>query len=321
MATKTSILVFYLRLSKNTEKVLRIASWAVLTLVNVAGVVLTFLNIFQCRPVRAAFDNYAGNAQCIPLLTEFICSAPVNIVTDLAILALPLPVLTSMRLPRRQKIILVLTFALGVFVTIVDVVRIFYLQQAITEVSPTVSSNPAATFGDQPEFAWNASLSLMWSAVEVNIGVTCACIPTLKPLIIRILPAMLFDPDGTRRGSDGLDTKSRSQTSPGEEIPTRPPPVRRVSLEGGVGSTPNGHRAAIESSTLNFLTTPDMTTLPSAPPLTRPEPMMTNETSYTSGTEHSLYFGFVNMRRPKSMIRTSVSDSFKYCTLVTILSQ
>ncbi len=324
MATKTSILIFYLRLSKNTERVLRIASWAVLVLVNVAGVVLTLLNIFQCRPIQAAFDNVSGTVQCIPLLTEFICSAPVNIVTDLAILALPLPVLTGMRLPRKQKIILVLTFALGVFVTIVDVVRIYYLQQAITDVSPGVSNNPAATFGDQPEFAWNASLSLMWSAVEVNIGVTCACIPTLKPLIIRILPAMIVDPEGTHRGSDGMDTKSRSQTSdrrPGDEGVSRIS-ARRISFEPGilppVVST-NGDGLNGEPSSLQFITTPDRPSLSVSPPVRRSDTIMSVGTPHTSGTEHSLYFGFVNMRRPKSMIRTPVPDSFKYCTLVTVL--
>jgi hypothetical protein len=169
MATKTSILVFYIRLSKNTQKVLRGASWAVLVVVNLAGGVLTLLNIFQCRPVGAAFGSShpdPGDAQCISLLTEFICSAPVNIVTDLAILALPIPVLTAMRLPPRQKTILVMTFALGIFVTVVDVVRVYYLQQAITAVPTAASADPSAIFGDSPDFAWNASLSLMWSAVS-----------------------------------------------------------------------------------------------------------------------------------------------------------
>jgi hypothetical protein len=167
MATKTSILVFYIRLSKNTQRVLRGASWAVLAVVNLAGGVLTLLNIFQCRPVGAAFDSsYPGDAKCISLLTEFICSAPVNIVTDLAILALPIPVLTAMRLPRRQKNILVVTFALGIFVTVVDVVRVYYLQQAITSLPTGASNDPSAIFGDTRDFAWNASLSLMWSAVS-----------------------------------------------------------------------------------------------------------------------------------------------------------
>lgn len=118
MALKTSILVFYLRVSKDTQQVLRIASWIVLAIVNVAGVVLTLLNIFQCRPVLASFSySYTGQAQCIPLLTQFICSAPVNIVTDLAILALPIPVLTGMRLPKRQKYILVITFSVSAFLS------------------------------------------------------------------------------------------------------------------------------------------------------------------------------------------------------------
>ena len=167
-------------------------SYVVLILVNVAGTVLTFMNIFQCRPVEAAFTDVQG--QCIPLLTEFICSAPVNIITDLAILALPIPVLTGMRLPIRQKTILVLTFALGIFVAIVDVVRIYYLQEALLVVQPGVYSDPNAAFGDGIDFAWHASMSLMWSAVEVNVGITCACIPTLKPLIIKIFPALVIDP-------------------------------------------------------------------------------------------------------------------------------
>lgn len=162
MALKTSVLVFYVRLSKNTQQVLRLFSWIVLGIVNVAGVVLTLLNIFQCRPVFASFNVSSGEARCLSLLTEFICSAPVNIVTDLAILALPIPVLTGMRLPKRQKYILVFTYSLGVFVTVVDVVRIYYLQQAITAVPATGTSNdPTAIFGDSPDFSWNASLSLM----------------------------------------------------------------------------------------------------------------------------------------------------------------
>lgn len=322
MATKTSILVFYLRLSRNTQQVLRLASWAVLGVVNVAGVVLTLLNIFQCRPIQAAFDRYSGDAQCIPLLTEFICSAPVNIITDLAILALPLPVLTGMRLPFRQKMILVFTFTLGIFVTVVDVVRIYYLQQAITDVSPGASSNPEATFGDQAEFAWNASLSLMWSAVEVNIGIACACIPTLKPLIVRILPAMLVDPDGTRGGSDSA-TKQTSDLSRhySDDGPTQPlgmVPEDPLAPEATLNNGP----AEPDYDMMEFLTTPDMAGAnPSSPTrLARISTALTTATATTNGGgENTVYFGFVNMKKPKSIIRTSVAESWRYCTLVTIL--
>ncbi len=315
MAFKTSVLVFYLRLSKSTQKVLRLASWAVLIIVNLAGTVLTLLNIFQCRPVEAAFNLTDPPGQCIPLLTEFICSAPVNIVTDLAILALPLPVLTGMRLPPRQKIILIMTFALGIFVTIVDVVRIYYLQKAISDASSSALSGDDdlnTSFGNSPEFAWNASLALLWSAIEVNIGIACACIPTLKPLIIRILPAMLIDPDGsTRRASEAADGTPTVQSCRHESTAAAP----NVAQDGLSTSSRNREPESdydAQISALEFLTTPDMV-------IDRNHPLITNTATTGSLEVSGVYFGFVNMRKPKSMVRTSVKDSFRYCTIVSIL--
>ncbi|KAI1742599.1 major facilitator superfamily domain-containing protein [Xylaria scruposa] len=317
MAFKTSILIFYLRLSKNTQKVLRLASWAVLVIVNLNGTVLTLLNIFQCNPVEAGFNRSPG--RCIPLLTEFICSAPVNIVTDLAILALPLPVLTSMRLPPRQKIILIMTFAVGIFVSIVDVVRIYYLQKAINDVpSTTPMSGTDVAFGGSPEFSWNASLALLWSAVEVNVGIACACIPTLKPLIIRILPAMLVDPDGSgRRASDTTEKTPTLQSSYGHE--TTITGLNAAQGEPSGSSQLHQPESDIDAqiSAMEFLTTPD-TLMEEGTDRNRVP--MTNNTATTGSLETSgVYFGFVNMRKPKSMIRTSVKDSLKYCTIVSIL--
>lgn len=54
MATKTSILVFYLGLSKN-YRLLRIANWATLAVANVAGLTLTLLIALQCDPVGVLF--------------------------------------------------------------------------------------------------------------------------------------------------------------------------------------------------------------------------------------------------------------------------
>lgn len=93
MAFKTSILIFYLRLAKNTQIVLRYASWATLGVVNVAGIVLTFMNIFQCSPVRAGWEvNTGKTVKCIPLLTEFICAAPVNVCCFQPLPSSPFPI-------------------------------------------------------------------------------------------------------------------------------------------------------------------------------------------------------------------------------------
>lgn len=327
MALKTSVLVFYLRLSKNTQQVLRIASWIVLAIVNVSGVVLTFMNIFQCTPVKAAFSLYEGQTKCTPLLTEFVCSAPVNIVTDLAILALPIPVLTGMRLPRRQKYILVLTFSLGIFVTIVDVVRIYYLQQAISTVSTAPSSDPSAIFGDSPEFAWNASFSLMWSAVEANVGMICACIPTLKPLIIKILPSAIVDTDGissSELSTYGTNSREKDFTQATQNGTSHPPTSSEGAVEPLAAPAQTRQQSfSDQMSMMEFLTTPAMieerratiTTLDTMhEPSTRATWM-----SHRARNDNAVYFGFVNMKRPKSMIKTSPSESLRYCIVVTTL--
>ncbi|KAF8849659.1 hypothetical protein BDZ45DRAFT_604026 [Acephala macrosclerotiorum] len=185
MATKTSILIFYLRLTSATGRFFKLATIAILVVVNVAGSVLTILNIIQCLPIDAAFQYpQPSGARCISILNLSLASAPVNIITDLAILFLPLPIFTSLGIPRRQKIVLVFVFATGVFVTAVDVVRIAYLQQA-SQIGlhwGNLNHIPDNNMEDQ-NFFWYASQSLMWSIAEVNIGITCACIPTLRPVV------------------------------------------------------------------------------------------------------------------------------------------
>lgn len=298
MATKTSILVFYLRMSKNTQSILRIASYITLGIVNVAGVVLTFLNAFQCSPVRAAYDPSVSQGQCLSIVTLYLCSAPVNIITDLAILVLPIPVLTGMRLPQRQKTILVLTFALGIFVTIVDVVRIYYLQQA--------SSDQIAThehLGTASDFPFNASTAFMWSAVEVNVGIICACIPTLKPLVTRILPSMLRDLSQT--GTDKDYYLSQLDNAPAYRLSSTAEPGQTIQP---LPRSQPGADQEDEVHMMNFLTIPGM------------EPgMVDSATQNSHPRESSVYFGFVNMKKPKSMLKTRGVESFKYCTAVTIL--
>lgn len=327
MATKISILIFYLRLSKNTNKVFRLASWACMAVVVIAGVVLTLLNIFQCQPISAAWESPAvKEGSCMPILTEFICSAPVNIATDLAILTLPIPVLTGMRLPPRQKFILVFTFALGIFATVVDVIRIYYLQRAIIESPIAVSDSPAAIFGTGSEFAWNASLSFMWSAVEVNVGIICACIPTLKPLILRILPAMLYERHGSG-SKNGLSQTLESRTAhsaPKGEAAGLPDPLGAVQEPPAV--LDQGRPGADEISIREFLANAPRAEGLQAVHSHSHASVRGHAATSTFGSwnpnarpQSAVYFGFVLMKKPKSMVRTSVCESWKYCTAVTVL--
>ncbi|PHH85107.1 hypothetical protein CDD83_883 [Cordyceps sp. RAO-2017] len=285
MATKTAILIFYLHLANNTQLFLRYASWTVLAISNLAGFILTVINIFQCTPIQAAWTLYTFDetASCIPLLTEFICVTPINIITDLAILVLPIPLLTNLRLPIRQKTVLVLAFALGVFVTVIGVIRIYYLQCAILDDSPEEDGAPMqniTTLGGQADFSRSASFALMWSTVEVNIGIACACIPTIKPLIAKLFPRLLNDSPG-----------NRSQASIDSQLTLCPSQSTSSNL------TPSAKKAA-----------------------TMKEKQLEDEfeTPPASPCDNTL-FGFVNMTKPINMIDASVAESFRFCAMISSL--
>ena len=198
MLTKTSIIVFYLSvMSKDVDAVFKWCNWITLALANVVGLALTFYNIFQCtNPVSAGYRYPTPeSATCTDIVTLYLSSAPVNIITDIAILFLPMPILTGMRLPKKQKIILIVTFSFGAFVAVVDVIRLAYLQHAAAARLKVITTNTGSTkiIRDTDDFSWYASLSFMWSAVEVNLGIICACVPSLKPLFLKFLPQFVRD--------------------------------------------------------------------------------------------------------------------------------
>jgi fucose permease len=308
MATKTSILIFYLRLAKNTQVFLRSASYVTIAIVNIAGFVFMFLNVFQCSPIYVGFTPHT-TGKCIPIVTLYLCSAPINIATDLAILVLPIPVLTGMRLPRKQKAILIFTFALGIFTTIIGVVRIYYLQQAF---NTQVNVAPGGQIGNSVDFSWTGSLPLMWSAVEVNTGIICGCTPTLKPLFQRILPAIIIDLFESKSiRSRNLDSQGRSDPSDmhhGSSVATDYVMEIQSPPSGEIGRRQEG-----EIEMMGFPTTPYRGE-------ERADTRMTpSNTADSQGGANRGYFGFFRMRRPRSMLIATGKESFKYCSIVTTL--
>ncbi|KAF2490913.1 MFS general substrate transporter [Lophium mytilinum] len=324
MATKTSILIFYLSLSK-TQKIFRTATIATLAVVNIGGLALTLLNVVQCRPVGAAFDNpVPESATCTDIITIYLSSAPLNIITDLAILFLPMPILTSMRLPKKQKIILVVTFGFGIFVAVVDVVRIAYLQSAARTHLRNVEDNSDPTGNDsrnsENDFSWYASFSLMFSAIEVNVGLMCACVPAMKPLVSRFMPHLLRDNSQTDKtalttgsGLNHPDIANGNLQAPSQDLPTRPAPVATPG-----GANPAATLGAISGGNgdgtmgmMDFLTTPDMTELPV-------ERTNTYATAATAGSAPP-FFDFVTFNKKKSIVNMTTRESIYPVMMVTVL--
>lgn len=345
MATKSSILAFYLTLP-TINKTFKWACVATLFVVNAGGLALSLVTIFQCSPIDAAWNVTTAISQghCIDIVTIFLSSTPLNIITDLAILFLPIPILTGMRLPRKQKIILVITFSFGAFTVAVDVVRIVYLQgAAMTRLTETIKgiAHGKTLLVEQGDFSWYASQSFMWSAIEVNVGIMCACVPGLKPLVARFLPKMLRDaedpPSHFNSVSKPVSDGRMQEIAHIPSLPSTPTDVHQRDNDGHVGGLIGLNEAADdgEMGLMDFLGTPRVdadatertmsfedflkqTGPDELPRCERTQTALTN-TSRDTKRETRSFFDFVDMRGKKSMLHMTTRESVFPIAVVTVL--
>lgn len=343
MATKSSILSFYLTLPTLGNKVFKWATIGTLVVVNVGGLGLGLFTVCQCIPVNAAWRfPTPDSATCTDIITIYLSSTPLNLITDLAVLLLPMPILTGMRLPRKQKIILIITFSFGAFVAAVDVVRIVYLQGAArTRIREIVTStNSGSREAEQTDFSWYAAFSFMWSAIEVNVGIMCACVPGLKPLVSRFLPQMLRDAsDPVSRDnsfSDGNEVKrmQEEQRVPSVEAGdvqrrdfsvTQEPAAKEEAEEGReMGfldflneTAPSRSKSSNnnEMGMMDFLTTPEMADFPEAE---RTQTALTNTSRHTTPASPT-FFDFVNMKRKKGLPYVTTRESVFPIAVVSVV--
>lgn len=78
-------------------------------------VVVVFINIFQCRPLTAAFDPEAVfTDRCINLQAYYLGLTALNLGLDLVILFLPLQMIWQLKLPMKQKLALSGIFSIGI---------------------------------------------------------------------------------------------------------------------------------------------------------------------------------------------------------------
>lgn len=108
---KLSILVLYLRIfTKQTD---RIACWAIggFMIANCVGTMVA--GCFICRPLEFLWDRTIPGGHCININAWYRWSSLMNILTDVTMLVLPLPVIWKIQTTKKVKIGLTITFTTG----------------------------------------------------------------------------------------------------------------------------------------------------------------------------------------------------------------
>ncbi|KAF2196640.1 hypothetical protein GQ43DRAFT_435834 [Delitschia confertaspora ATCC 74209] len=178
---KFSVLAFYWRLFAVNARI----SIYIVTFMAVSWcTAIFFCVLFSCIPVQAAWDITIVGAKCIPIRSIYLGGSVPNVVLDLILVLLPVPYVMRLNAPLAQRIVLAGMFALGIFIAIVSLVRLIIFLQI-----------PIATAGDA---TYNFREVIVWSIVEVNIGLTCACLPSLKPALAMLGITKLFSFNNSR---------------------------------------------------------------------------------------------------------------------------
>ncbi|GAT23928.1 hypothetical protein RIB2604_01710710 [Aspergillus luchuensis] len=204
--TKLSLIFLYRRLfPTHTYRILLILT---LIFVIITGLWMVLSTLLFCIPINAFWDTSLPRT-CLPEDVVWCLNAAFQITTDLILVVLPLPILAKLNLPKRQK---------AAFVCATSIIRLTTIVRLLRD----------------PDFTSGNGLAATWSFIESAVAITCACLPPLRPLLVRVFPRLI--PSRMRSYHNNRDNKeSRSNSNnnnnkaeeAGLQLPSRPPTISK----------------------------------------------------------------------------------------------
>ncbi|KAF2027850.1 hypothetical protein EK21DRAFT_39709, partial [Setomelanomma holmii] len=171
LVTKISFLIQYRRLFPD-DFIQALCKYG-LVFLGIWGVAQVFITAFGCVPLSVINPTFVG--RCINTNVVFTLNGTMNIATDFAIFAVPIWPVARLQMPFRRRMHLLAVFSLGFFACAISIVR---LEQIMAATKTTDAS-------------WASARTAYWSAIELNVGILCACLPTLRPIIKKYAPRLL----------------------------------------------------------------------------------------------------------------------------------
>ncbi|KAH6684559.1 hypothetical protein B0J14DRAFT_465132, partial [Halenospora varia] len=172
---KLSLLFFYMRIFP-AAKVKRLL-WGTVVFDVLFGITFIVVGVFQCQPISYYWKNWDGEHQgtCLNINSLGWSNAAISILLDAWMLGIPMSQIAGLKLHWKKKIGVAMMFVVGTFVTVISIIRL----QALVHFAK--SQNPT----------WDNLNTALWSSVEINVGIICVCMPSLRVLLVRLFPKML----------------------------------------------------------------------------------------------------------------------------------
>ncbi|CAI6336545.1 unnamed protein product [Periconia digitata] len=207
LAIKISLAIFFKRIVVKQRHVRIIYTTVALT--TVSSTAAFFYAIFRCGP---DINNYATSQlenQCMSRTADRFCAyqhAAIGLLTDCVFVILPVPLLWSLNMERRSKIMVGVILFAATLGCICSAIRFRYVD-GLTDVQ---------------NFFWAATNVSIWSTVEPGAGIMAGCAATLRPLL-RLLFAKVQSIQSFSSKFSELRS-SRQKGSAGSHYPGRQEP-------------------------------------------------------------------------------------------------
>lgn len=126
---KISILLFYVRIFP--QRWFRWSCYVTMFACFGYGVAFLLVSVFQCIPISFAWTNWDGEhtGTCNDINAQGWTSAALNVILDVVVIVLPMPLISKLQLNNRKKFFVFLMFSIGLLVTIVSILRLQVLVQ------------------------------------------------------------------------------------------------------------------------------------------------------------------------------------------------
>ncbi|KAF2141892.1 uncharacterized protein K452DRAFT_326918 [Aplosporella prunicola CBS 121167] len=184
---KVAIGLFLLRIAVNKQHIV------IIHVINAASIVFGLAYVcvvaFQCTPVHTFWTIRPNNPNCLPRDTvanvTYAASALASF-ADWTFGILPGFIVWDLHMNKRTKIVVVGILGFAAIGSTATLVRIPFIKGLKTP----------------DDFLWTSTDIAIWSTIEPGIGITAACIATLRPLLQMFLHRT------------GLSTHSHTNTTP-----------------------------------------------------------------------------------------------------------
>lgn len=146
------------------------------------GITTLVIAVLNCNPINAYWDTQITNKACVNTLHYFLGIEIPNIILDVGIMSLPLPYLWRSNITLlSQKAGLLFVFTLG----------------GLVIVAATLRLNTIAVYQHSADFTYDLISLGVSTALEMNIGILCACFASMQPLLEFGIFGMLDTDRGT----------------------------------------------------------------------------------------------------------------------------